>query len=65
MKVGDLIKFTHIGKPEENDVGVIAEIDEGGNNLIIWWAKTGASLPSKTRALLAHPQSFEVISASR
>ena len=64
MKVGDLVKFTHLGKPAENDVGVITEIDDDGNNLIVWWAKTG-SASSKTRAMLAHPQSFEIISASR
>ena len=64
MQVGDLIKFTHIAIPEEDDTGVITDIDEGGNNLIIWWAKTG-SASSKAKAILAHPQSFEVISASR
>ena len=64
MKIGDLIKFTHVVKPEENDVGTITEMDEEGNNLIIWWAKTGYET-SATKAMLAHPQSFEVISESR
>ena len=64
MKIGDLVKFVHIAKPEENDIGVITEMDEEGNNLIIYWARTGRA-SSRTRAMLAHPQSFEVISASR
>ena len=64
MKIGDLIKFTHIGKPEENDIGMITDVDEKGNNLIIYWAKTG-SMSSKTKAMLAHPQSFGVINTSR
>jgi len=64
VQVGDLIKFTHIAKPEENDIGMITDVDEKGNNLMIYWAKTG-STSSKARAILAHPQSFEVISASR
>jgi hypothetical protein len=64
MKVGDLVKFIHVAKPEENDVGMITEMDEEGNNLIIWWAKTGRAT-SSTKAMLAHPQSFEVINESR
>jgi len=64
LEVGDLIKFTHIAKPEENDIGVITDLDDEGNNLIIWWAKTG-SASSKIKAMLNHPQFFEVISESR
>ncbi len=64
MQVGDLIKFTHIAKPEENDTGMITNVDKKGNNLMIYWAKTG-SASSNTRAILAHPQSFEVISENR
>jgi len=65
VQIGDLIKFTHAGKPEENDIGMITEMDEERENLIIWWAKTGSTASSTTRAMLAHPQSFEVISESR
>ena len=64
MKVGDLIKFTHVVKPEENDIGMITDVDKKGNNLMIYWAKTG-SASAKTRAILAHPQSFEVINENR
>ena len=64
MKVGDLIKFTHVAKPEENDIGMITDVDEKGNSLIIYWAKTGRA-SSSTKAMLSHPQSFEVINESR
>jgi len=65
MRVGNLIKFTHVSKkPEKDDIGVIIKVDDTTGRVDIWWAKTG-NATSKVDKMLEHSDCFEVINASR
>ena len=58
MKVGDLVKFTDITTPEDNDIGIIFNIK--GRDITLYWAKTGEAY-AKIDRLLCTPKYFEII----
>ena len=62
MEVGNLIKFIHAVKPEENDIGIILSIVE--RDITLHWAKSGFATSTIDR-LLSHADRFEVIYESR
>jgi len=59
VQVGDLIKFTHISKPEENDIGAVVNI--AGRKVTILWAKDAVVGYSTIDRLLCEKDYFEVI----
>ena len=58
MKIGDLIKFTHMFEPEQNDFGVVTNIQ--GRDVRLEWAKTGAGYSTIDR-LLCEKRYFKII----
>ena len=59
MQIGDLIKFTHASKSEENDIGAIVNI--AGRKVTILWAKDAVVGYSTIDRLLCEKDYFEVI----
>ena len=59
MEVGDLIKFSNEEKPEENDIGVVANI--AGRKVTIFWARDSTVGYSTIDRLLCTPKYFKII----
>jgi hypothetical protein len=60
MKVGDLIKFTHVTKPKENDIGLILGFSSKKREALVLWSKTGKACISLS-TLLKYTKRFEVL----